>query len=114
MAKDSVHVTSNSEEGVDGWGKYEKLDSMFVASVEGDEVQIRMGYKYTWSSDSTIEAKTLFMTVNGDSVKTPDKLVQMRRCGADKAAPAEAGSAKDSKAEAKAEEKACTKGAGGN
>jgi hypothetical protein len=81
LAKDSVHVTSTDEEGIDGWGKYEKLDTMFVATVEGGDVHIRMGYRYTWSNDSTIDAKTLFMTVNGDSINTTDKGVQMRRCG---------------------------------
>lgn len=80
LAGDSVSVTSSSEEGVNGRGTVAKQDTMFVATIAGDELEIKMGYRYEWVTDSTIEAQTLFLTVNGDSVNTPEDAVMMRRC----------------------------------
>ncbi len=80
---DSVSVNSASDEGVNGRGTYTKQDTMFVATIQGDDLEIVMGYRYDWETDSTIEAHTLFMTINGDSINTPQGPVAMKRCGAD-------------------------------
>ena len=77
---DSVLVTSTTEEGVNGQGSYEKRDSMFVATLVNDDLEIRMGYRYTWKNDSVLDARTLFLTVNGDSVSHPQGPIIMERC----------------------------------
>jgi hypothetical protein len=77
---DSVLVTSSTEEGVNGQGSYEKQDSMFVATLVNDDLEIRMGYQYTWKNDSVLDARTLFLTVNGDSVSHPRGPIIMERC----------------------------------
>ena len=82
LAGDSVSVASTSEDGVNGKGTYEKQDTMFVATLSADDLTIVMGYQYAWKTDTTIEARTLFLTINGDSVNTPAEKVMMRRCAA--------------------------------
>lgn len=77
---DSVLVTSTTEEGVNGEGSYEKQDSMFVATLLNDDLEIKMGYQYTWESDTVLDARTMFLTVNGDSVNHPQGPIIMVRC----------------------------------
>jgi hypothetical protein len=81
LGKDSVKVTSSAKNGVNGTGSYTKQDTMFVATVQSSETAIRMGYRYEWQSDTSIMARLLFMTVDGDSVALADSSVSMRRCG---------------------------------
>lgn len=83
LAGDSVCVNSVSDEGVNGRGTYTRQDTMFVATIMGDDLEIVMGYRYDWKTDSTIEAQTLFMTINGDSINAPQGPVAMKRCGTD-------------------------------
>lgn len=84
---DSVRVSSTAEDGVNGVGSYAKQDTMFVATLSGDGLVIKMGYRYTWQSDSTIEARTMFITVDGDSVDAPTGALQMKRCATKGTAP---------------------------
>jgi hypothetical protein len=85
LAKDSVVVSSTAKDGVNGRGVFARQDTMFVATVSSSETSIRMGYRYDWQSDTTIKAKLLFMTVDGDSVDLADSSVVMRRCDQPKA-----------------------------
>jgi len=87
--KDSVKVRSTAEDGVNGSGSFRKQDTMFVATIAADSLEVKMGYRYTWKTDSLIQARTLFMTINGDSVNVPGTDVMMKRCKA-AAAPAKA------------------------
>ena len=80
VGKDSINVSSTSEDGVNGSGKYEKRDTMFVATISSGDLKIQMGYQYKWVNDSTLDTRTLFLTVNGDSVNTPESSVKMTRC----------------------------------
>ena len=82
FGKDSVRVSSTADDGVNGAGKYAKQDTMFIATITGDSLEIVMGYRYEWKSDTTIEARTLFVTVNGDSVNVTSEPIAMRRCKA--------------------------------
>ena len=77
---DSVVVSSTSEEGINGSGSYTALDTMFVAQLISDELEIRMGYTYDWTSDSTLAGRPLFLTLNGDSLDVPAEAVIMTRC----------------------------------
>lgn len=77
---DSVRVAGGGEDGVNGTGTYQKMDSMFVATLTGDALEIRMGYTYDWTSDSTLSGKPLFLTLNGDSLEVPDEKITMKRC----------------------------------
>ncbi len=89
--KDSVRVHSVAEDGVNGTGSFRRQDTMFVATIAADSLEVKMGYRYSWNSDSLITARTLFMTVNGDSINVTGEDVQMKRCAAPeekKAAPA--------------------------
>jgi hypothetical protein len=81
LDKDSVRVTSSAKNGVNGAGRYTRQDTMFVATVQSSETTIRMGYRYEWQSDTSIMARLIFMTVDGDSVALADSSVSMRRCG---------------------------------
>jgi hypothetical protein len=101
VGKDSVRVTSTVDDGVNGTGRYAKQDTMFVATIQGDSLQVVMGYRYEWKSDSVIEARTLFVTVNGDSVNVTAEPISMRRCKA----PAATQSAPAGPAKADAEQK---------
>jgi hypothetical protein len=80
VGDDSVVVSSSSDEGISGRGMYERQDTVFVASIASEDLEIRMGYRYEWVSDSTITAQTLFLTVNGDSVNHPEGNIPMLRC----------------------------------
>jgi len=77
---DSVSVTSESEDGVNGKGTFTKQDTMFVAKISNEDLLILMGYQYKWDTDSTINARTLFLSINGDTVQTEQRSVLMKRC----------------------------------
>jgi len=82
LPNDSVRVASEDEDGVNGFGTFEKRDTIFVARIGDGDIAVEMGYRYDWKSDTVIEAQTLFMTVNGDSVNLPEGTVLMKRCAA--------------------------------
>jgi len=78
---DSVKVSSNAEEGIGGFGRYEKKDTMFVATITENDMTITMGYQYKFINDSTIAARTLFISLNGEAVNHPESTLTMVRCG---------------------------------
>ncbi len=83
LGKDSLSVTNVADESMKGVGTYEQKDTLLFASVANDELDIGMGYQYKIRSDSLVQAKFLYLTVNGDSVNHPVQWLQMRRCDPD-------------------------------
>ena len=83
LGNDSLSVTNVADESMEGIGTFEQKDSLLYASVANDELDIGMGYQYKIRSDSIVQAKFLFLTVNGDSVNHPVQWLQMRRCDPD-------------------------------
>ncbi len=83
LGEDSLSVTNVADESMKGIGTFEQKDSVLYASVSNDELDIGMGYQYKVRNDSIIQAKFLFLTVNGDSVNHPVQWLQMRRCDPD-------------------------------
>lgn len=79
---DSVQVSSPSEDGVNGRGTFTKADSMFVATIRNEQLKIVMGYQYDWKNDTTITARTLFLTINGDTTDVSKEALTMQRCTA--------------------------------
>jgi hypothetical protein len=80
IGKDSIRVTSLSDESVDGQGTYSRKGATLNAKLTSEELELNMGYKYKVREDSSIKAKILFFTVNGDSVNHPRRWLRMRRC----------------------------------
>jgi hypothetical protein len=77
---DSVQVNSPSEDGVNGRGTFTKADSMFIATIRNEQFKIVMGYQYDWKNDTTITARTLFLTINGDTTDVSKERLTMQRC----------------------------------
>jgi hypothetical protein len=80
VGKDSLHVTSLRDESIDGRGTYAKKGSTLTATLRSEEVELKMGYRYKVREDSTIRARILFFTVDGDSVNHPRRWLHMVRC----------------------------------
>jgi hypothetical protein len=78
--KDSIRVTSSSDESIDGRGTYTKKGETLTATLTNEDLTLRMGYRYQIKPDSSIRARILFFTVNGDSVNHPVRWLQMKRC----------------------------------
>ncbi len=83
LGEDSLSFANLADESMKGIGTFEQKDSVLYASVANDELDIGMGYQYKVRNDSIIQAKFLFLTVNGDSVNHPVQWLQMRRCDPD-------------------------------
>ena len=66
-----------------GKGTYEKKDSTLIANVVNDELELRMGYRYKKKNKTTLKAKIIFLTVDGDSVNHPRRWMRMERCNPD-------------------------------
>ena len=84
IGKDSIHVTSLSDESVNGRGTYARKGTKLTAKLTSEELELNMGYQYKIREDSTIKAKILFFTVNGDSVNHPRRWLRMKRCDPEK------------------------------
>lgn len=80
IGKDSLDVWSKRDESMKGNGTYENKDSMLVAKIKNEDLNIEMGYKYKWKTDSLIRAKILYITINEDSVNHPHRWLRMRKC----------------------------------
>ena len=78
---DSVRVSSENEEGISGLGTFAKKDTAFEASITNDGLVIKLGYRYDWVNDTLITARTLFISVNGDTVNNPTEPFPMVKCG---------------------------------
>lgn len=77
--KDSLYVKSLSDSSMGGTGTYTRTDSTFTASVKNGEMVMKMIYTYRWKGKDTVEAKPIYMDVNGDSVDYPHEWAKMIR-----------------------------------
>jgi hypothetical protein len=84
-AKDSLFVTSASDESVQGKGKYTRTDSTFAATLRNGETTLAMQYLYRWKGTDTVEAKATLFTINGETVEHPEEWMSMVRCRGEKA-----------------------------
>jgi|GEM_PF-3180873 len=80
IGKDSIRVTSLTDESIDGRGTYTKKGETLTATVAKDSLTLKMGYRYQVRPDSTVRAKITFFTINGDSVNHPRRWLRMKRC----------------------------------
>lgn len=81
--EDSLSVSSSRDESIGGEGTYEKKDSLFIATLINDELELKMGYRYKKKNNSSIRAKIAFLIVDGDSVNHPRRWMRMERCNPD-------------------------------
>ena len=79
--KDSLFVTSASDESVQGRGKYTRTDSTFAATLQNGETTLALRYLYRWKGTDTVEAKATLFTINGEVVEHPEEWMNMVRCG---------------------------------
>jgi hypothetical protein len=77
--KDSLFVKSLSDSSMGGSGTYTRTDSTFSASVNNGDMSMKMIYTYRWKGKDTVEAKPIYMDVNGDSVEYPHEWATMVR-----------------------------------
>lgn len=82
--KDSISVSSLSDESVNGRGTYEKKGQSLTATLTNEDLLLKMGYQYEVKQDSSIRARITFFTVNGDSVNHPKRWLRMKRCDPEK------------------------------
>lgn len=79
-AKDSLFVTSPSDETIKGKGTYAKTsDSTFTATIKNDDLTIKMTYLYRWKGVDTVSAKAILFTINDESVEQPQEWMNMVR-----------------------------------
>lgn len=78
--KDTLFISSNSDTSINGKGTYKRNDTSFTASVISNDINMNMKYIYRWKGADTIEAKTVYFTVNGDTVDSPKEWTAMARC----------------------------------
>jgi hypothetical protein len=79
--KDSLTVSSTEEDGVTGKGSYTMSDSIFSATVANEELSVKLGYRYAWQKDSTINAKQIYFIVDKDTAENNPGPVTIRHCG---------------------------------
>ncbi len=84
VGKDSMHVTSLTDESINGWGTYKKKGTRLTATLTNEDLELTMGYRYKVQEDSSIRAKILFFTVDGDSVNHPQRWMRMSKCDPEK------------------------------
>lgn len=82
--KDTLKVSSLSDESISGIGVYKKTDSAFTATVINGDVEMKMGYDYLWAGNDTVKAKAKFFTINGESVAYPEEWMWMTKCNSGK------------------------------
>jgi len=79
-AKDSLFVTSPSDETIKGKGTYTATsDSTFTATIKNDDLTIKMTYLYRWKGADTVSAKAILFTINDDPVEQPQEWMNMVR-----------------------------------
>ena len=79
--KDSLHVSSKSDETVGGSGKYTRDDTTFAATLTNGDMALKMKYRYRWKGTDTVEAKAMMFTINEEAVEYPQEWMSMVRCG---------------------------------
>jgi hypothetical protein len=82
--KDSIKVSSLSDESISGRGTYRKKGETLTATLVNEDLELKMGYNYQVKPDSTLRARIIFFTVNGDSVNHPKRWMRMKRCDPEK------------------------------
>lgn len=78
--KDSLHVTSSTDESIQAEGSYKKSDTSFTATVINGDVTMKMRYLYRWCSKDSIKAKAEQFTINDEPVNSPEEWMFMVRC----------------------------------
>jgi hypothetical protein len=78
--KDSLHVTSSTDESIQAKGSYKKNDSSFTATVVNGDVTMKMKYLYRWCSNDSIMAKAEQFTINDEPINSPEEWMSMVRC----------------------------------
>lgn len=78
--KDSLHVTSSTDESIQAEGSYKKSDTSFTATVVNGDVTMKMRYLYRWCSKDSIKAKAEQFTINDEPVNSPEEWMFMVRC----------------------------------
>ncbi len=78
--KDSLHVTSSTDESIQAEGSYKKSDTSFTATVINGDVTMKMRYLYRWCSSDSIKAKAEQFTINDEPVNSPEEWMFMVRC----------------------------------
>lgn len=78
--KDSIHVSSSSDESIKAAGVYQKSDSILTATVVNGDVTMKMKYRYHWAGADSIKALTEQFTINDEPVTTPAEWMYMVRC----------------------------------
>jgi hypothetical protein len=82
LGKDSVAVRSKNDETMQGRGTYTVKDSLLTTSIANGDIIIAMGYRYSWKNDSSVTARVVFFTVNGDSADFAPRPLTINRCAA--------------------------------
>lgn len=83
LGNDSIHISSRSDESIDGKGTFTKSDTAFVATLINDDLELKMGYRYKMRDEDHLKAKVTFFTVDGDSVDHPVRWLRMSKCDPD-------------------------------
>jgi hypothetical protein len=78
--KDSLSVESVSDSSIKGNGTYSKTDSTFIATINNNEIVMKMQYRYHWKGKDSIEAQAIQFSVNGELVDSPKEWATMKRC----------------------------------
>lgn len=79
--KDSLKVTSTSDESMQGNGTYAFTDSTISAAISNGELMLKMNYLYRWKGTDTVTAKTTLFTINDEAVEYPEEWILLWRCG---------------------------------
>jgi hypothetical protein len=81
FGKDSLKVTSTSDESMQGNGRYSFTDSTISATVTNGELFLKMNYLYRRQGTDTVTVKTTLFTINDEAVEYPDEWILLWRCG---------------------------------
>jgi hypothetical protein len=80
---DSLFVSSKKDETIQGKGNYTLKDSMLIATMINEDLELKMGYRFKKKDNHTMRAKIVFFTVDGDSVNHPRRWMRMEQCNPD-------------------------------
>ncbi len=78
--KDTLTVTSSSDESIGGSGRYTNTDSTFSATLHNGDLVLAMQYLYRWKGNDTIEAKATMFMIDSEAVGVPEEWMSMERC----------------------------------
>ncbi len=78
--KDSLRVTSNTDESINAEGTYQKNDTSFTAKLINGDVSMKMKYRYRWVGSDSIKALAEQFTINDEQINSPTEWMYMVRC----------------------------------